>query len=114
MTEPLSWIGPTLILFALGVTLYWYRNGPSIKTQSRIATALQARGLKLLSVKPQLELRLGRGSRVPLVARVSNAFGNVQTLYFDVDIWADLFLPHPNVRELGTHQSSRFMSAGDQ
>jgi hypothetical protein len=106
------WIGPALMLVALALVERWYRIGPSARVQSKIATTLEAKGLQLLSVKPALQFRFRRNSRAVLIARATNKSGNVETVYFEVDIWADIFSRWTYVHELGGYPGSRFMSGG--
>ena len=113
MSDLFAWIGPALIIAALALTVWWYRTGPSPRTRAQVALALESKGLSLISVKPKFGFRLGRGSRALLVAKATNPFGNVQAIYFDVDVWADLFLRRPNVRELGGYLGTQFMSVGE-
>ena len=102
MAEVLPWLGPAFVVAALSTTIWWFSNGPSKRTRIQIEGIVRAKGLKLISIKPKPELRFGKSSRCLLAVRVENPFGNDQTLYFDVDMWADLFIAHPNVRELGS------------
>ncbi len=113
MSDLFDWIGPTLIVAALALTVWWYRTAPSLRTRAQVALALEAKGLSLIVVKPKFGFRLGRSSQALLVAKATNPFGNLQTVYFDVDVWADLFSPRPNVRELGGYLGTPFMSVGE-
>ncbi len=96
-----AWVNLTPLILAVIILLWWFRIGPSQRTRTQVAMAVESRGFKLLSVKLKPQLRLGRNSRYTLAVRAENLFGNVQTIYFDVDVWADRFAKRPFVRELG-------------
>jgi len=109
----IDWLVFAPFLVAMALTLWWYRTGPSLRTKSQISSALEPKGLQLISVKPKLEFRLGKSSRALLIAKARNPYGNIQTIYFEVDVWADLFSSRPNVRELGGYLGNRFLPLGD-
>ena len=72
-------------------------NIPTARTRKKIVLALQAKGMTLVEVEPQWELR--RRSGVLLVARAKDVFGNDTNQYFRVDALAEVLGLNASVRE---------------
>ena len=93
---------PWYLPVAVFVVVLWIMlRPPSGATRRQVELSLKAKGMSLLTLKKKHEVRLGRSSRVALVARAQTVFGP-RNWYFEVDAWADAFSRHPSVRELGT------------
>lgn len=99
------WIENAAVL-GLMVFFAWRASKmPSARTRRKIEIALQAKGMTLLDVHSQWTWRLGRTSRVILVARVKDVFGNDRNQYFAVDAFADILGLNARVREVSSPKS---------
>jgi hypothetical protein len=94
----------TVIVGGLALGLRRLVMGPSDATRQQIALALKAKHLELVDVTTSWRVQFGASSRLVLVAKCRNIFGNTQTEYFEVDFWAEA-LGRSRVRELGNHLS---------
>jgi hypothetical protein len=107
-------LGGCFVLVALAAYVRWLFLGPSARARELIRQALDAKHMKLLSVTPKPEFRIGQGSKSLLVARAVDVFGHERTQYFEVHCWADIFTRNPRVRELGSSLGTmRFLSSDE-
>ena len=112
MSPPLDiweWAPPAIFLLVTILVMSRLARGPSPKTQRYIELALRAKGLELVGLNFKSPgLRLGKSSRIVIVARGRNSFGNFQTEYFSVDMWAEV-LRRSTVTELGMSGEQPFL-----
>lgn len=97
---PFGWLVFVFVVAAIAVSARWFLLGPSKRTRLCIRHALETKGLTPISIRPKLQVRYGHSSKGTMIVTAVNPFGHSQQLYFNVDIWSDLFSPKPQVREV--------------